>query len=218
MKLFIYDHCPYCTKARMIFGLKNIAVELVTLLNDDEANPIRMIGKKMVPILEVLPGQFMPESLDIVSFVDRLEHYKPQVNPSAGHADLNQWLQDARRYLYHLAMPRWAQMGLAEFATPGAVDYFVNKKEKSIGSFRENWDHSAEYIAMAEAHLQKLEEMIPGGPFFWGSKLRIDDFHVFATLRCLTSVKGLRFPKKVEAYTNHMSAICKVPLHWNLAL
>ncbi|EPT9973233.1 glutaredoxin, partial [Escherichia coli] len=24
MKLYIYDHCPYCLKARMIFGLKNI--------------------------------------------------------------------------------------------------------------------------------------------------------------------------------------------------
>ncbi|HCS3144438.1 TPA: glutaredoxin, partial [Shigella flexneri] len=26
MKLYIYDHCPYCLKARMIFGLKNIPV------------------------------------------------------------------------------------------------------------------------------------------------------------------------------------------------
>ena len=37
MKLYIYDHCPFCLKARMIFGLKNLPVELVTLLNDDEA-------------------------------------------------------------------------------------------------------------------------------------------------------------------------------------
>ncbi|EQC2584863.1 glutathione S-transferase N-terminal domain-containing protein, partial [Shigella sonnei] len=35
MKLYIYDHCPYCLKARMIFGLKNIPVELHVLLNDD---------------------------------------------------------------------------------------------------------------------------------------------------------------------------------------
>ncbi|MDU1427151.1 MAG: glutaredoxin, partial [Klebsiella michiganensis] len=27
MKLYIYDHCPFCLKARMIFGLKNIPVE-----------------------------------------------------------------------------------------------------------------------------------------------------------------------------------------------
>ena len=46
MKLYIYDHCPFCVKARMIFGLKNIPVELNVLLNDDEATPTRMIGQK----------------------------------------------------------------------------------------------------------------------------------------------------------------------------
>ncbi|SUG28943.1 glutaredoxin [Salmonella enterica subsp. arizonae] len=39
MKLYIYDHCPFCVKARMIFGLKNIPVELNVLQNDDEATP-----------------------------------------------------------------------------------------------------------------------------------------------------------------------------------
>ncbi len=52
MKLYIYDHCPFCVKARMIFGLKNIPVELNVLQNDDEATPTRMIGQKMVPILQ----------------------------------------------------------------------------------------------------------------------------------------------------------------------
>ena len=49
MKLFIYDHCPYCVKVRMIFGLKNINIQLVTLSNDDEKTPISMIGKKNGP-------------------------------------------------------------------------------------------------------------------------------------------------------------------------
>ena len=50
MKLYIYDHCPYCLKARMIFGLKNIPVELHVLLNDDAETPTRMVGQKQVPI------------------------------------------------------------------------------------------------------------------------------------------------------------------------
>ena len=24
MKLYVYDHCPFCVRARMIFGLKNL--------------------------------------------------------------------------------------------------------------------------------------------------------------------------------------------------
>ena len=51
MKLFIYDHCPFCVKARMIFGLKRQPIRLVTLLNDDETTPFNLIGTKMVPIL-----------------------------------------------------------------------------------------------------------------------------------------------------------------------
>lgn len=46
MKLYIYDHCPFCVKARMIFGLKNVPVELVVMLNDDEETPVRLVGKK----------------------------------------------------------------------------------------------------------------------------------------------------------------------------
>ncbi len=43
MKLYTYDHCPFCTRARMIFGLKNQPLDNHFLLNDDEATPISLI-------------------------------------------------------------------------------------------------------------------------------------------------------------------------------
>ena len=70
MKLYVYDHCPYCVRARMIFGLKNLAFEKIVLLNDDESTPVGLIGKKAVPILIKENGEAMPESLDIVKYVD----------------------------------------------------------------------------------------------------------------------------------------------------
>ena len=51
MQLYIYDHCPFCVRARMIFGLKNLPVQLRVLANDDDATPIGLVGQKMVPIL-----------------------------------------------------------------------------------------------------------------------------------------------------------------------
>ena len=36
MRLYIYEHCPYCVKARMIFGLKSVPIELEYLLNNEE--------------------------------------------------------------------------------------------------------------------------------------------------------------------------------------
>ena len=81
MKLYVYDHCPFCVRARMILGLKNLPVELVVLANDDEATPIGLVGKKVVPILVKEDGTAMPESLDIVNYVD--EHFGEKIWQSA---------------------------------------------------------------------------------------------------------------------------------------
>jgi len=77
MKLYVYDHCPYCVKARMIFGFKDIGFDLITLLNDDEKTPIDLIGQKMVPILTTEDNTHMPESMDIIRFID--ENYGDKV-------------------------------------------------------------------------------------------------------------------------------------------
>lgn len=219
MKLFVYDHCPYCVKARMIFGFKSVPFELVCLLNDDEETPISMIGKKMLPVLQRQDGEFMPESLDIIDYVDGLSEFgAPIVHPSKQDAQLNAWLQSMRRYHYKLAMPRWIHIGLDEFKTQGAIDYFTNKKEKSIGPFSQALKQTSELIAMAHDHLKELEKMVSDGPYFWGESLTIDDFHVFAGLRCLTTTKGLSFSDKINNYMNRISEQSKVPLHWDVAL
>ncbi len=56
MKLYIYDHCPFCVRARMIFGLKKLAVEQIVLFDDDIETPTKMIGRKMLPILQKMMG------------------------------------------------------------------------------------------------------------------------------------------------------------------
>lgn len=219
MTLYSYDHCPYCVKARMIFGLKSIPFELKTLLNDDEQTPIQLIGKKMLPILVKDDGTAMGESLDIISYVDNLLEYgSPRVQESRQSPQLMKWLQDIRGYHYALAMPRWVQLGLEEFATAGAVAYFMLKKEKSIGPFSESLKKTPKLIEQANQHLLELEEMVVGNPFFWGKELTLDDFHVFSSLRCLTTTLGVQFPDKIDEYMNKLSSLCAVPLHWSLAL
>ena len=72
MKLYIYDHCPFCVRARMIFGLRNLPVQLDYFLNDDDASPTALIGTKQVPILQKADDSYMAESLDIVRYIDTL--------------------------------------------------------------------------------------------------------------------------------------------------
>lgn len=214
MKLYVYDHCPFCVKARTIFGLKNVPVELVVMLNDDEATPTRMIGKKMAPILDH-DGRYIPESMDIVAYVDGLDGDPVLAGPK--NPQVTQWVNDASAALYPLAMPRWAASDMAEFATPGARATFTRNKEAIIGSFADRLADSAGYIGTINAHLLTLEPLIQS-PDAVNGVLSDDDVHLFATLRALSIVRGIVYPPAVEAYRVRMAERTGVDLHDAIAL
>ena len=91
MKLYVYDHCPFCVRARMIFGLKKVPVDLVTILNDDVETPTKLIGQKIVPILVKENGEAMPESLDIVRYINA--HYGEKVLSETVRPQIEDWLK-----------------------------------------------------------------------------------------------------------------------------
>ena len=216
MKLFIFDHCQYCVKARMIFGFKKIPVELVTLLNDDEITPVRLIGKKMVPILQFEGGEAMPESMDIVRKVDALDG-NPVLIGASGNATLAKWLEQMSPTLYPLVMPRWVQAPLEEFDTELARRYFTRKKEAYIGPFSKHRANSEALKQEANAMLEKLAMLIHSPRGVHG-QLSEDDLHLFSILRALSIVAGLQYPEKVERYRQSMSTLSKVPLHDSIAI
>ncbi|EIV2911340.1 glutaredoxin 2 [Serratia bockelmannii] len=209
MKLFIYDHCPFCVKARMIFGLKRLPIRLVTLLNDDETTPFNLIGKKMVPILIKDNGEAMPESLDIVRYVDGLDG-KPVLTGRTNPA-IAEWLQRVGGYSVKLLLPRIAHADFEEFATASARQYFIDKKQASIGDFAEHLANSADLIAQLEADLQTLSPLIVSADAVNG-ELSEDDIHLFPLLRSLSIVAGVALPDNVEAYRNRMAQRSEVPL------
>ncbi|BEO42777.1 glutaredoxin 2 [Serratia marcescens] len=209
MKLFIYDHCPFCVKARMIFGLKHLPIRLVTLLNDDETTPFNLIGKKMVPILLKDDGEAMPESLDIVRYVDGLDG-KPVLTGRTNPA-IAEWLRRVDSYAAKLLLPRIAHADLEEFATDSARRYFIDKKQASIGDFAEHLANSADLIAELETDLQTLSPLIVSADAVNG-ELSEDDIHLFPLLRSLSIVAGVALPDNVEAYRNRMAQRSEVPL------
>lgn len=130
MKLYIYDHCPFCVKARMIFGLKNIPVELNVLQNDDEATPTRMIGQKMVPILQKDDSRYLPESMDIVHYVDNLDG-KPLLTGKRNPA-IEEWLRKVNGYVNQLLLPRFAKSAFDEFLPLRRVSILSAKKKPHL--------------------------------------------------------------------------------------
>ncbi|MEW7311448.1 glutaredoxin 2 [Buttiauxella gaviniae] len=209
MKLYIYDHCPFCLKARMIFGLKNIPIELNVLLNDDEATPTKMIGKKMAPILQKDDSRYLPESMDIVHYVDKLDG-EPLLTGST-NAAISEWLRHVNSYVQHLLLPRIAKAPFDEFATPAARAYFTHKKEAMIGSFAEHLTHSPGLIKKISDDLRKLDKLIVQ-PNAVNGELSEDDIHLFPLLRNLTLVAGIEWPSRVAAYRDNMAKQTQINL------
>ena len=193
MKLYIYDHCPFCVRARMIFGLRDVAVEEVVLANDDEATPIGMIGSKQVPILQKEDGSFMGESLDIVRYIDQ-GRLKEEVRP-----EIQAWLDKVGEYNNNLVQPRVVKIDLPEFETDEAKKYFIDKKEKSIGNFETNLNKTTQYLERLHQDLVELEALVCEGEGL-GGELSLEDILTFPILRNLTIVRGIQWPQKLMDY------------------
>ena len=216
MKLYIYDHCPFCVRARMIFGLRQIPVELIPLANDDEATPIGLIGAKQVPILQKADGSHMGESLDIVRYIDA----------QAGSSRLNEtirpsiqaWVDQVGEYYNQLLFPRSIQLGLPEFATPSAVVYFIRKKEAQIGTgIAQMLDKTPELLAQIHNDLQTLASQIHANALN-GSEISMEDIIIFPMLRNLSMVRDIQFPQIVQDYIANMAARSRVNTYFDRAV
>lgn len=217
MKLYVYDHCPYSVRARMAVGLHRLPVEMVYLLNDDEATPISLIGAKQVPILQKDDGSHMGESLDIV-------HYLQQY---AGKAPLNvtirpevqAWFDRFGEYGNRLIMPRDVQLNLPEFATQAAIDYFVTKKEANVGKFSDLLAQSDAYIARANQELAQLATLLsPSSHYLNGTDLSLEDIIIFPLLRNLSMVRDVDYPAIVRDYVDFMAQESQINLYFDHAI
>lgn len=215
MKLYVYDHCPYCVRARMVFGLKNLPVEQVMIANDDEATPVGLVGKKVVPILVKEDGTAMPESLDIVRYVDT--HYGNPIITENIRAEIEEWANNLSKVYNHLLLPRFVKLDLAEFEKQSAIDYFVEKKTESIGDFAQNLAETDKYIATVQPLIDELSDLIKSEKALNG-ELSLEDIIVFPMLRNLTCVKYIKFPAKVLDYINKMAELSKIDLYFAKAI
>ena len=215
MKLYIYDHCPFCVRARMIFGLRQILVELIHLANDDEATPIGLIGAKQVPILQKPDGSHMGESLDIVRYIAAQANapINETIRPS-----IQAWADQVGEYYNQLLFPRSIQLGLPEFATPSAVVYFIRKKEAQIGTgIAQMLDKTPELLAQIHNDLQTLASQIHANALN-GSEISMEDIIIFPMLRNLSMVRDIQFPPIVQDYIANMAARSQINTYFDRAV
>lgn len=208
MNLYIYDHCPFCVRAQMIFGLKNIPVIIHHLANDDEETPISFTGKKMLPILDS-DSMYMRESMDIVHYVDLT--VAPSIVRPPMNSFIYQWLAGARKVVYALFVPRCTHYPFPEFSTESSRIYFKDKKEQLFGRFDDLMAQTDDLIEKLNPLLTVLDNEIKLDDV-QANLFSEDDFHLFPTLRCLTLIPEVHLPSKIALYLSMMSEKTGIPL------
>lgn len=216
MRLFVFDHCPFCVRALLAVGLKSLPIEIAYILEDDIETPTKMIGKQMVPILEYEAGQFMPESLDIVKYLDA--NFSDEIFTEVQNPNIAVWIDENFGRVNEYVMPRFAQMNFPEFETESARNMYITRHEKRVGrSFVELFEKSDDYKIVMEAELAKLAEWIELARIEAHKKYSLDDIILFPLLRALTCVKDLTFPSSVHQYTELLAERSNVSLFYDQA-
>jgi glutaredoxin 2 len=213
MKIYQYHHCPYCVRVDMVANYKNLQHKKVYLLNDDEQTCFDLLNAKMVPILQFAEGSAIGESLDIVAKLDEQGDNNKIITPKVLSDDIETLFAPVKSSTRILTYPRTIMLGLPEFATQSAKDYFQAKKEKMIDmSFDIAMEISARHLAIVNTVLAQ----IPALPI--SQTLSMDDVLVYPNLRNLSMVKGLVFPATIKHYMEHIAAITKTELYFAKAI
>ena len=199
MRLYLFEHCSICFRVRMAAALKHLHLQETVLLEDDSEAMIKLVGKRVVPILVKDDGQPMLESM-VVAHIDSIGE-PILVGPQ--RSELAAWASATADKTAPLTWPRYPLLGLPEFSTIAAHDHFVVRKQKRLGDLVELRARTRELIEALMPNLEKLDGMIESASAVNG-KLSLDDIRVLPLLRSAAVVKGLRFPHKVRDYFETM--------------
>ncbi|EJD6612584.1 glutaredoxin 2 [Providencia rettgeri] len=211
MKLYVYDHCPFCVRARMIFGLKKLAVEQVVLLDDDKETPISMIGKKMLPILQKEDGSYLPESLDIVHYIDSLN--EPKYANGEIFPEIETWSKAVSSVVYKLVTPRFIETDFPEISTTKAREAYIERSTKSHGDLGELKKETHTLLVELEPQMSLLDAWLETR----GEVIDINDFIIFPILRSLSIVDELSFSTNISHYMTRIAEAAKINLLFDQA-
>ena len=209
MKLYIYDHCPFCTRARMAFALKKVPVRLSIIMEGDADTPIRLIGKKVVPILEKEDGTRMAESLDIVHYVD---HLGTPVFDNAVDPQIDAWIKAAWPVALRLFIPRFTEGDFPELATAAARDAYRQRETQAFGDLAALIAETPALLAELTPKLTALAPLVQAR-----QQTDLSDIVLWPLLRCLSIVKALPFPPAVRGYAERLATETAIPLLFNQA-
>ena len=210
MELYHYLHCPYCIRIRLAWGYLGIKYKSIVLGYSDEATPMELTGKKMLPIARLNDGRLMNESIDIIVATDT--NNQLAVKNFVGterQIQVEDLLNSFSKPLFGLAMPFYALSG--EFSLQDRA-YFIKKKSLSRGPFDALLLKGDTFRDELVPFLKKIEGKVKH--FFDSDHLRMEDILLVSHLWGLYMVPEFRFSEALNNYMQRTKDICKFQ-PWN---
>jgi glutaredoxin 2 len=202
MKLYVYDHCPYCNRARFLAGLKNIALDIVHLSYADNETTVALVGKRAVPILQRDDGSLMLESMDIAQYLDA--HFGTPWLSDSGTPAVEDWLSRLNLSLQTLTYPLWLVSGSSEFQSAAAKQEWVQRKGPLIGGFEHTAEARAGHKQAVNGLLQEAESLLTGR-LAADAPVNADELKLFTVMRNLCLVDGLQWPAALRQWLQRRS-------------
>lgn len=210
MRLYAFDHCPFCVRVRVIIGLKNLPVDVDYLLQDDEETPLRLTGSILKPFLEYEPGKYMRESLDIVKYLDEFDGNRILTEPKTQAIDA--WIDEHSRIYDRLTTPLYYKMNLPEFTADSAREKYKRIHESRIDDFSVLKNESPELLKQGQAALEKLAPHLDIERIR-AKKYSYDDIRLYPFLRHISSAADIQFPTAIKDYLDLLSEASNVPTY-----
>ena len=211
MELFVYDHCPFSMRPRVIAGLQKIDCKITILNFADKQTPINYIGKKICPFLVLPDGSTKTESLDLAFYLDSLGQNKILSNKNiAPECELliNTYLKS----IIAITVPKYIELNYPDFSTQEAKELYITREEAYLGhSFNINEDKKKFYIKQVNSFLDKSEVFLTSKTP--GTELSTTELVLFAYLRNIRNTDIIKLSKKIEDFVTTIAHLASVKLY-----
>lgn len=208
LTFYHYVHCPFCVRVRMAAGLLQTPYKSVVVPYDDEETPVKLTGKKMLPIM-VIDGKAMNESLDIMAAIDKKNVLNiAKLNSDTNFVPFNELLNKLGTNVHNLAMPYWIYT--PEF-NDSSRKYFQNKKEQKRGPFKDLVKKKETFINDISKDLAEVAQDLK--PFYRSDVFTVYDILLAAHIWGLYVVPEFQFEEKIHQYLQKVKEHCHFDYH-----
>lgn len=202
--LYHYSHCPFCIRVRMAAGFLEINYDKKLLRYDDEQTPIKLSGRKMLPIWVNENGNAINESLDIISLIDIENKFDTKkVMSTPEWKTFEEKLNEAGNYIHSLAMPHFVYT--KEFDDKSRA-YFQKKKEEKRGPFEVLIKNRGLFEKELNECLADIEKNIT--EYYKSKSLSLYDVVLASHLWGMYVVPEFQFSPKLHTYLQRVKKDC----------